>query len=272
MDTGGGEEQKTISVISACLNEESRIGRLMDSLDSQTDKNFSWVVADGGSTDGTVQKIKQFESRFPHLLLDSEPDGGIYSGLNRALRMSKADYYLVMGADDFLHPTAIENFRRVISQVETDLVVAPVLVNGRRVGSKWPHLLWLHGASALVPAHSVGTLINRKVHDKHGLYDESFRIYADGYIMLKLLRSECSISRINVPSGEFSMKGVSNSSQFVSFSEHFRAQVLTGSNYALQLFLFCLRLLKWRKTITASWLSSTDARAENALPNQIERP
>lgn len=264
------EQGKTIAVITACLNEVSQIGRLMDSLNSQTDKNFSWFVADGGSTDGTLDKIKSFEFNFSDLVLDSAQDQGIYSALNRAVQIATCDYYLVVGADDYLYPTAIETFGKVIHQDNPDLVVAPVMMNGQVVRGKVLQLVWLYGSTALVPSHAVGTLINRKIHDKHGLYDESYKIYADGDILLRLLRSGCSIIRVDLPSGEFSTNGLSNRSQLISFSEQFRAQVATGSNYAVQLILFCLRLWKWRSKITASWSVSPAGKAERDIRKQSD--
>ena len=51
-----------ITVVTSTLNVELEIPNLIDSLLNQKYQNFEWLVIDGGSTDNTIDKIKNIEA------------------------------------------------------------------------------------------------------------------------------------------------------------------------------------------------------------------
>jgi glycosyltransferase involved in cell wall biosynthesis len=70
-------------VIVAVLNEEANIGHVMDTaLSNKVVVEF--IVADGGSTDETVQKVLERAQDDPRVILVHNPDKGQAAGLNRA--------------------------------------------------------------------------------------------------------------------------------------------------------------------------------------------
>ena len=89
-----------ISIITATYNAAPYLPRLIHSLRGQDFKNFEWVVADGGSSDETLEILSQVDDL--NLIVDSRPDQGIYDAFNRAVALSSGDYILFLGADDYL--------------------------------------------------------------------------------------------------------------------------------------------------------------------------
>jgi len=100
--------QPAISIITATFNASSQLPDLITSLRAQSDRDFEWIVIDGGSTDSTVELLHGCGDLVTSMV--SEPDFGIYHAINKGIRLSRADYYLVVGADDRLAQHAIENF------------------------------------------------------------------------------------------------------------------------------------------------------------------
>ncbi|MEN9258541.1 MAG: glycosyltransferase [Gloeomargarita sp. SRBZ-1_bins_9] len=96
-----------LSVVTATYNAAHDLPRLIASLAAQTDQDFEWVVADGVSTDGTLELLEQARQKLQRVVVDSRPDFGIYDALNRAVKLASGEYYLVVGADDMLFPEAI---------------------------------------------------------------------------------------------------------------------------------------------------------------------
>ncbi|MDQ6966765.1 MAG: glycosyltransferase, partial [Mariprofundaceae bacterium] len=107
----GSPERMRISIVTATFNAEQVLPSLIDSLRNQTDMNFEWVVADGASTDGTLDILQGIKDLNVHV--SSQSDFGIYDAMNRALRLSTGDFYIVAGADDRFESDAIANFRAV---------------------------------------------------------------------------------------------------------------------------------------------------------------
>ena len=122
----------TIAVVTATLNAARHLPFLIDSLASQTDRRFEWIVADGGSTDGTIDLVTQAASRLASVSLIKEKDCGIYHAFNKAIQTTDSDYYLVAGADDIFYPNAINDYKTAIMCSGGDFVSAGVVINGQR--------------------------------------------------------------------------------------------------------------------------------------------
>lgn len=234
-----------LSILTVTYNASDQLPQLINSLKNQTDGDFEWVVADGGSTDASLDLLYSAKKKLQSVVIDSRPDCGIYDALNRAVAIACCDYYLVAGADDLFDADAVKNFKKSIASSDADFITAKIRAGYSINRERKPSWLWLYGASARVSGHAIGTAINKQVHNEVGLYDKRYQIYADGHFMLKAIKAGSRVSKHVFISGTYSLEGISNRNQMISFSEQFRSQVENGSNWILQLAIFCLRLIKW---------------------------
>jgi glycosyltransferase involved in cell wall biosynthesis len=231
-----------ISIITATYNAIDYLPRLVASLRAQTCKNFEWFVADGGSTDGTLDILKQVKDL--NIIVDSRLDFGIYDALNRAIKKCSGEFYHVLGADDELDSCSIENFLNVLEQnCSFDFIVACVNKNGIIVNSekKWK---FLYSQRAYISTHAVGTLINKKLHEKFGYYSSKFPIAADQLFLKSVGDSGARIYYADFVAGNFGSDGVSCRDMVGSLSEFFRIQLMTGEWKPLQILIYFLRILK----------------------------
>src|SRR5438128_463489 len=83
-----------VSVIVPTYNQLDFIAEALDSVLEQDYENLQIVVGDDGSTDGTVEIIRQFAKRYPRRLipLDGLPHLGITANCNRCLRACNGKY------------------------------------------------------------------------------------------------------------------------------------------------------------------------------------
>lgn len=101
-----------VSLITACFNSGKTLRTAMDSVAEQRDVDVEYIVVDGGSTDGTVDIIKDFESQLTnsptHQLINfsfkwiSERDKGMYDAINKGIGMATGDIVGILNADDVL--------------------------------------------------------------------------------------------------------------------------------------------------------------------------
>jgi glycosyltransferase involved in cell wall biosynthesis len=89
-----------ISIITAVYNRHTTIGGALDSLHTQTHPNIEHIIIDGGSTDGTLERLRQTLAPNTHLV--SEPDGGIYDALNKGCARATGDIIGLLHSDDWL--------------------------------------------------------------------------------------------------------------------------------------------------------------------------
>jgi glycosyltransferase involved in cell wall biosynthesis len=230
-----------ISIITATYNAAEHLPRLIASMRAQSDQDFEWIVADGASTDATLDLLAAVKDL--KLVIDTRRDFGIYDALNRAVGMAHGEYYLVLGADDTLYPETIASFRRVAIHSDADLITARVFAGGRIIGVRRP-CPWLYGPFAYVGSHSVGTLIRKRLHKVHGLYSQHYPIAADQFFLKKAGDGGARIIKADFVAGEFSTKGTSGNDVLGSLTEGLRVQLLTGEKRVWQIMIFLARLLK----------------------------
>ena len=91
-----------ISIITATFNSAETVRDTFDSILGQTYRDYECVVVDGGSTDGTVDIIKEYEPRFRgRMRWNSEPDKGIYDAMNKGISRASGDVVGILNSDDF---------------------------------------------------------------------------------------------------------------------------------------------------------------------------
>ena len=235
-----------ISIITATFNVETIIPALITSLKNQSDSNFEWVVADGGSSDRTIELLTQAANDM-NVVIDSRADFGIYDALNRAIHLSAGDFYLVMGADDTLYPDAVANLRKHAIDTNADIITAKIVCDGKVVGVRRPWS-WLNGQFAYVSSHAVGSLIRRSLHERLGVYSAKYPIAADQLFLLLAAKTGAQIVSVDSVVGEFCSKGLSGTDALGTLTESLRVQIKVGENPLIQLIIFTLRVIKnWRR-------------------------
>lgn len=241
MDANTLLTQPKISVITATFNAASCLPALIESLQNQTDKDFEWIIADGGSTDETLALLEGINDL--NIKITSQPDFGIYDALNRGIKISSGDYYVVIGADDWFFSNAIHDFRQAISE-GIDIITANIKQDNKIISplNKKP---WLFGMQSYISNHAVATLFSKKLHTTFGYYSNKFPIAADNLFVLTAMKGHSTTLK-QIPSvlGEFTLAGLSNTDILGTLVENFRVQIKVGSNKYLQITLLFLRLLK----------------------------
>jgi len=79
-----------ISVITVVLNGVTTIEQTIRSVLTQDYANLEYIIIDGGSTDGTLDIVKKYDSSLSFWV--SEKDRGIYSAMNKGLQHATGEY------------------------------------------------------------------------------------------------------------------------------------------------------------------------------------
>ena len=109
------------TIITSTYNAEKALPLLLESLASQTCRDFNWIVQDGSSSDATMQIVEQYRDRLPEILVDSRKDRGIYDAWNKALDQWQAKlgkWIIFMGAGDtFCHQDSLKEAMYSLEQL-----------------------------------------------------------------------------------------------------------------------------------------------------------
>lgn len=238
----------SISIITATYNAAEHLPSLIESIRQQTDKDFEWIVIDGASQDGTVKIIEDARDVITDYI--SEPDCGIYDALNKGIKRCKTDYYLVVGADDHLEPDAVSIYKTYTQKYSNpDIVIAYVKTDNHKVVKPRKWLLFFYGPWSLFTSHSVGTLVQRNLHEEYGFYSYTYPIGADAEFLAKVMRRNRYVI-VPIVVGIYNTKGTSSTKRANFFIDQFLIQKKFFPNLKFFYFLILiLRLVKHYKTI-----------------------
>lgn len=90
------------TIITSTFNAAETLPRLLDSLASQSCRDFELVIQDGASKDDTLSIVETYRDRLPSLSLESAPDNSIYDAWNKAVKRIRGEWIIFLGADDTL--------------------------------------------------------------------------------------------------------------------------------------------------------------------------
>lgn len=110
-----------VSVIATIKNEGESLRRLLDSLLAQSRMPDEVVICDGGSTDITIEVLKQYESTLP-LVVISAPGSNISQGRNRAIDAAKSSIIAVTDAGVLLSRDWLQELVRPIEESGASMV------------------------------------------------------------------------------------------------------------------------------------------------------
>lgn len=177
-----------VSIVTAVYNGERFLEQAIESVRSQTYPTIEYTVIDGGSTDNTLEIIRQYERHIAFWL--SEPDRGISDAFNKGIATSHGALIGLLNADDWLSPDQIARGVAALEDPSFDFAFgdlqfhdargeATFLMSGdpdyaRSIRSRMPEL-----------SHPT-VLARRSAYERVGLFDTTLRYAMDYEWLLRL--------------------------------------------------------------------------------------
>lgn len=176
-----------ISIVLPVYNSAATIRECLDSILTQSYREFELIIINDGSTDDSMCIIQQYDDVRIHLLVNERNMGLIYT-LNRGLEAVKGEYIVRMDADDIMCPNRLELQKKYMDAHE-DIVASGTQINSfsnskknikQRVLPCSPDLLGAYLYLATPINHPTAIIRTQVVKDNHIRYNESFK-HAEDY-------------------------------------------------------------------------------------------
>jgi len=207
------ENKPLVSVITVCYNSKKYIKNTIESVLMQTYKNLEYIIIDGESTDGTIDIIKKFETRFNgRMKLISEKDKGIYDAMNKGIKLAEGKIIGIINSDDWYEPYTIgkvmEKFSKTFAEVVYgDIYIIDIITNSRRlsIGKIYKGI-----KNAEIKINHPTIFIKKSVYKKYGVFNTKLDINADKDLVLRFLRKGVIFEKINLVLANFRLGGASS--------------------------------------------------------------
>ena len=206
-----------LSVITVNLNNKSGLKKTIESVVSQTYRDFEWIIIDGGSTDGSRELIEEYADCLSYWV--SEPDQGIYNAMNKGIRASCGEYLLFLNSGDCLYnKDVLHNVVPLLS--DKDIYVG----NEKRGNVIWePEVDDIGDMCELMTVRNIppqSTFVHRRVFDIYGPYDENKKIMSDWDLFYKaLILGTATIEKLPYIISDFDIYGISTIQTKLGYDE-----------------------------------------------------
>jgi len=178
-----GTDRK-ITVVTAVLNAAKDIEACILSVAGQSYPDKEHLFVDGASTDGTLDIIRRYAEKYPHISFMSEPDRGIYDAMNKGIDRALGEWIYFLGCDDLFYDDAVlADIFADESINKYDLVYGNVLWgdSGKIYDGKFS-LLKLMEKNICHQA----IFYSKRLFDRMGRYDTGYRIWADYLLNIRV--------------------------------------------------------------------------------------
>jgi len=187
-----------ISVVTPTFNSRHTLRETLESVLQQNYPNLEHLVMDGGSTDGTLDILREY----PHVSWTSQKDEGHYDAMNKGIIRATGEVVNILNSDDCYRPGALHTVGKAFGDHPDwhGLFGDVVYVDGnsreifRRQEAKWDYDVLRFGNAYVVHP----TLFVRKsVHDRLGLFrHKQFLNCSDYDFLLRIGRAHCAIGHV----------------------------------------------------------------------------
>jgi glycosyltransferase involved in cell wall biosynthesis len=189
------------SIITPTLNRSSMIVSAVESVLINDYPNFEHIIVDGGSTDGTLDVLAQYQ----HLKVISDPDQGMYDALNKGLERATGEIIGFLNSDDVYAPRAFHQAAKAFQKLDIFAVVGEATIFSRTAGGAKNVLdRFVPPEGSLLELSVLGSpfmnawFFRKTVFEKIGNFNSNYQIVADRDFMVRFVLSGMEFAILKV--------------------------------------------------------------------------
>jgi glycosyltransferase involved in cell wall biosynthesis len=216
-----------LSIITINQNDAVGLKKTINSVINQTYTDFEYIIIDGGSTDGSVEIIKENKDHLSHWI--SEIDKGIYNAMNKGIAAAKGKYLLFLNSGDWLCKSDV--LELILQNTDDcDIIYGnqyQYFSDSHIKEEKLPDILTFYNLGYQSSLPHQATLIKRSYIVEKGYYDEKLKIVSDWkFVILSIFKWHCKYKHINHFVTYYNKEGISSDSKYFDLQRQERELVL----------------------------------------------
>ena len=214
--------QPILSIITVNFNNNEGLTSTLESVRQQTFTSYEHIIIDANSTDGSKETIIQYSNTTSHLAYwISEPDSGIYYGMNKGIEKARGKYLYFLNSGDCLKKDVLSQIPFDGTQyIYGDIIV--ILPNTRNLEINYPNTI----TTALFLVRD--TFCHQACFIHHSLfdgyrYDTNYTIVSDWiHIIQSIILKKCTYKHIPIYIADYDGGGFSAEHPSVGLEERDR--------------------------------------------------
>ncbi|CAM3670590.1 glycosyltransferase family 2 protein [Flavobacterium chungbukense] len=239
----------SLSIITINRNNAEGLKKTIESVASQSYKDFEFIIIDGGSTDGSQQIIIDHEKHISYWV--SEKDKGIYNAMNKGISKATGDFILFLNSGDSLLEDE-EILKKVVLNLQNKAVYyAPIyLENNNAIKELVEYPIMIEEKFAFTNTLCQQAVIYHLSVFDNNFFDENLKFISDWKMHFNLFKNKIAFIHFNVPFANYDVYGLTSKGEtkYKAHKERLKTQFLDFPFYFFKYYgtnkRVFLRLLK----------------------------
>ena len=112
-----------ISIIIPVYNTEKYISECVNSILSQTYKNFEIIIVDDGSTDNSLDIVKEYQKNYDNITVLHIENSGVSAARNIGIKHAKGEFLFFVDSDDILYDHSLSTFTKELTNDNIEVLI-----------------------------------------------------------------------------------------------------------------------------------------------------
>ena len=203
------------SIITVCYNSGDGAADAVRHLREQDFTDYEHIIKDGGSRDGSLDRVRELVSDDGRIRVFSGADSGIYDAMNQALAEARGRYVFFLNCGDRFASTDVlsrmhEFIKKYPDSGDNAVIYGDFLLRGERIRQPEQVDAWYFYRR---PLNHQSMFFGCEVFRKFGDFDTSFKIRADHELTLRAFIGGAVFRRIDLVISEYEGGGFSEKAE-----------------------------------------------------------
>ena len=201
-----------VSIITVVFNGEKYLEQTIRSIASQSYQNIEYIIIDGGSTDRTLDIIRQHEDTIDRWI--SESDRGLYDAMNKGIALATGEIIGILNSDDlYLENTVLEVVR------EYRKVQQPCVIYGDmyKFADEYQTASLFKGnlsdrafKTASIIINHPACFVQRSLYENFGTFNLEYEVGADRELMMRFHSKNVPFIKLDRTIAKFRLGGTTS--------------------------------------------------------------
>ena len=207
-----------VSIITVVYNNDRYLAATIDSVIEQSYRNIEYIVIDGGSTDGTLDIIRQYADRIDYWI--SEPDNGLYDAMNKGIALARGEIIGILNSDDLYFADTVAQVVSAYLQHDSSTVIYGSM---RKFADEEQTISTNRGDLSDRAFDTASIVINhptcfvpRVCYQNYGGFQPEYEVGADRELMMRFHRQGIEFANLERSLAQFRLGGTTSDQSLAS--------------------------------------------------------
>ncbi|MEM8673134.1 MAG: glycosyltransferase family 2 protein [Cyanobacteria bacterium P01_G01_bin.67] len=208
----GADFLPLVTIITVVYNNDIYIAETINSVINQSYSNIEYLIIDGGSTDNTLEIIKQYEDHIDYWI--SESDRGLYDAMNKGIALATGEIIGIINSDDLYLPTTVE---QVVHEYQKQQQPCVIYGNMYKFADEYQTVSLHQGDLSDRAFQNARILINHPtcfvhctLYENWGGFKPEYEVGADRELMMRFHTHHAIFINLRQPLAKFRLGGTTS--------------------------------------------------------------